>query len=331
MNQPVSRPWRRLAGALLGLMLAACAGSSAVAPVLPVGADGWAVAPARTRATGLGVPGGTIMAPGVRFMGAVRVLAGPRSPLHSLSDLKLLGDGRFVTVSDVGDLVTARVRLDRRGRLVGIADWRVRRLTDLDGSAIVEKERGDAEGLALIEGGDLLVSFERDHRIWNYGPLPAITARPTPVRLPDFPFATNDGVEGLASAPEGWVAAGESGGVWSCSPPGCRLVTPPPAALLTDADYRITGLDRDPAGPGWFVVQRSFTPPVDARARVRRMAPNGVLGPVLVELKLPGLTDNFEGVAAEPRGDGVRLYILSDDNFNPAQRTFMVAFDVPAE
>ena len=54
----------------------------------------------------------------------------------------------------------------------------------------------------------------------------------------------------------------------------------------------------------------------------------GALGPVLVELKLPGLTDNFEGIAAERRADGTRLYILSDDNANPAQKTLMLAFDV---
>ena len=64
------------------------------------------------------------------------------------------------------------------------------------------------------------------------------------------------------------------------------------------------------------------------RARVRRMAADGTLGPVLIELKLPGLTDNFEGIAAETRGDSVRLYILSDDNANPAQKTLMLAFDV---
>jgi hypothetical protein len=55
---------------------------------------------------------------------------------------------------------------------------------------------------------------------------------------------------------------------------------------------------------------------------------DGALGPVLVELKLPGLTDNFEGIAAEPHGEGVRLYILSDDNANPVQKTLMLAFDV---
>ena len=40
------------------------------------------------------------------------------------------------------------------------------------------------------------------------------------------------------------------------------------------------------------------------------------------------MTDNFEGIAAEARGEATRLYILSDDNFNPVQRTLLLAFDV---
>jgi hypothetical protein len=58
------------------------------------------------------------------------------------------------------------------------------------------------------------------------------------------------------------------------------------------------------------------------------MTADGALGPVLIELKLPGVTDNFEGIAAVAHGGGVRLYILSDDNGNPAQRTLLLAFDV---
>ncbi|WP_392354846.1 esterase-like activity of phytase family protein [Brevundimonas sp. LF-1] len=92
--------------------------------------------------------------------------------------------------------------------------------------------------------------------------------------------------------------------------------------------WRLTGLERDPRGGGWFAVERSWRPPFDVRARVRRMDAQGALGPALVELKLPGLTDNFEGIAAETRGDNVRLYILSDDNANPAQKTLLLAFDV---
>jgi hypothetical protein len=97
---------------------------------------------------------------------------------------------------------------------------------------------------------------------------------------------------------------------------------------VTDGDFRTTGLDRDPSGDGRFAVQRRFRPPLDVRAQVRRMGRDGALGPVLVELKLPGTTDNFEGVAAEARNGATRLYILSDDNLNPMQRTLLLAFDI---
>ncbi|MNJ62593.1 hypothetical protein D3C77_584390 [compost metagenome] len=113
--------------------------------------------------------------------------------------------------------------------------------------------------------------------------------------------------------------------MWDCSSAGCRVVVAP--ATPAD-DWRLTGLERDPGGDGWFSVQRWWRPPLDVRARVRRMDADGALGPVLIELKLPGLTDNFEGVAAERRAQGTRLYILSDDNANPAQKTLMLAFDV---
>ncbi len=135
-------------------------------------------------------------------------------------------------------------------------------------------------------------------------------------------------MEGLAVAPGGWRVSGEAGGVWDCAAARCTGVSTPPQTPIPDSEYRITGLDRDPSGAGWFVVQRLYRAPIDMRARVRRMAPDGTLGPVLIELKLPGTTDNFEGIAAETRNGRTRLYILSDDNFNPAQRTLMLAFDL---
>ena len=313
--------------ALAALTLAACA--SAVVTSQPwtttPEAEGWSATSVSTRAVGLGLPGGAALAKGVQYAGGVTLLAGTDSPLHSLSDLKLTGDGGFIAVSDGGDLVRGTLALDQNGRLIGLEGLRVRRLTLIDGTPISQKAEGDAEGLAITTGGDLLVSFERDHRIWNYGPLAALRARPEAVRRPDFPFAENGGMEGLAATGDGWRVAGESGGVWDCAV-RCMIVVPPETPI-PDSDYRITGMDRDPAG-GWFVVQRSYRAPVDVRARVRRMAQDGTLGPVLVELKLPGTTDNFEGIAVERRGAGTRLYILSDDNFNAVQRTMMLAFDV---
>lgn len=320
---------RRLAPALAGLLLGACAGAAAVIPPDPAGLSdaGWIPAAASARPVGLGLPGGARLADGVRFAGGLELVLDETSPLHSLSDLKLLDETAFVSVSDAGDLVRGRLRLDASGRLIGLEGLGVRRLTLTDGAPIVEKTDGDAEGLAIDARGDLLVSFERDHRIWNYGNPRRPASTPVPVRMPDPAFTPNAGMEGLAAGPAGWRVSGESGGVWDCTAVRCVVVIAPGTPVL-DSAYRVTGMDRDPSGEGWFVVQRSFSPPVDARARVQRMDREGTLGPVLMELKLPGTTDNFEGIAAHSREGATRLYILSDDNNNAAQRTLLLAFDI---
>lgn len=314
-----------LAAVAAALALSACA-TSVPAPVWTGGHAGWTAAEAEVRPIGLGIPGGAALANGVRFAGGVELVLDPGSPLHSLSDLKLVDDGDFVSVSDAGDLVRGRLRLDTAGRLAGVNSLRWRRLTLPDGSPIADKADGDAEGLFLGPDG-LAVAFERRHRLWAYGSLEAPT-RPTPLASPDIAFPLNDGMEGVAAAPGGWRVAGESGGVWDCAARGCRVVTAPSTEPTPDSDYRITGMDRDPGGDGFWVVERRFRPPVDVRGRIRRMAADGSLGPVLVELSLPSTVDNFEGIAAARHGDGVRLYILSDDNNNPHQHTLLLAFDV---
>ena len=335
---------RRLVAVVALLILSACAATATVAPPLS-GAPGWIASTASTRSVGLGLPGGARLADGVRFAGGVELVVDPASPLHSLSDLKLTGPDGFVSVTDAGDLVRGRLILDRDGDLAGLAALEHRRLTLRDGGPILDKADSDAEGLAVTHDGDLLVSFERDHRLWNYGPVDQPRAAPIAMLQPDFDFPLNDGMEAISITAERLCGdseiermmsrsrvclrvAGESGGVWECLPRDCFAQVPPPATRLADSDYRITGMDLDPLSGGWFVVQRSYSPPIDARARVRRMAWDGSLGPVLVELKLPGTTDNFEGIAAVSHGDGARLYILSDDNGNDAQRTLLLAFDV---
>lgn len=319
---------RRLLPALAALTLAACAGVTPVATIQSP-ASGWIPAEAGVRTVGLGLPGGARLAEGVIFAGGVELVLAQDSPLHSLSDFKIISGPEFVSVSDAGDLVRGALVRDDAGRLIGVAGLIYRRLTLTDGSPIAEKVDGDAEGLLITRGGDLLVSFERGHRIWNYGDVREPTSAPTPVRHPDFGFPLNDGMEGISSGiRDGWRVSAENGGVWDCTPRACTVVVPAPETPATDGEYRTTGMDRDEANGGYFIVQRSFAPPLDARAQVRRMAVDGSLGPVLVELKLPGTTDNFEGIAAVRNGATTRLYILSDDNNNAPQRTLLLAFDI---
>lgn len=317
-----------LATLALTMALTACASALPVAP--PALQDikaGWTPAAAAVRPVGLGLPGGAYLAEGVRFAGGIELVLDQDSPLHGLSDLKLIGQDGFISVSDAGDLVRGRLVLDQQGRLVGVAALRHRRLTLQNGAPITDKADGDAEGLALVDG-DLLVSFERDHRIWRYGPPDALTLHPQPVRHPDAAFPSNAGMEALSARPDGWRAAAESGGVWDCSPAHCQMLVAPPQTPPAVSAFRTTGLDRDPAGQGYFVIRRSWRRPIDLRAQVRRMGEDGALGPVLIELSLPGTTENFEGIAAVARDGSTRLYILSDDNRHRLQRTLLLAFDV---
>jgi hypothetical protein len=298
------------------IALAACAGVATTVP-LEMGEAGYPIR-IETRRVPLGV-GGAYLAPGVSYAGGLSLHG---TNLHGLSDLKLDGDQAW-TVSDFGTVVRFRIRLDARGRLVGADDAGMRRLIGTDGAVLQPKSAADAEGLALLDGA-VVISFERNDRIWSYGP--RALDLPTPLRRPDAAFPPNRGMEGLAAAPGGgWLALGEDGGAWVCDIAVCHAL--PNAPMVVTDGFRFTSADVDPAG-GWFILQRHYSPPFDMRGQVRRMAPDGTLGPVLISLRPPASVDNFEGLAAQSTPEGVRLYILSDDNANPLEKTLLMAFDV---
>jgi hypothetical protein len=308
------------AAALMGA--AACAAVATATPG-PVASPDHAIR-IEARAVPLGL-GGATLAPGVRYAGGL-VLRGPG--LHGLSDLKIeatpSADPRAWVVSDFGDLIRFTVRLDRNGRLAGADSAISRPLTGPDGGVLTPKANADAEGLALLPDGRVLVSFERDHRIWSYGT--GANARPVAVASPAVDLPENEGLEGLAAAlSAGWLALAEGGGVWLCE---ATCVTLGLSTLVPADGYRFTGADRDPAGDGWFVTERFYSPPLDMRVRVRRLSANGIMSEPLIQLRPPASVDNFEGIAAVATPTGTRLYLLSDDNANPLQKTLLLAFDV---
>lgn len=307
----------RTATALALMGVAACAAIATSIPGPITGPDHAIRMEARHVPLGLG---GATLAPGVSYAGGL-ILRGP--DLHGLSDLKTDGS-RAWAVSDFGALVRFTIRLDARGRLTSADNAVSRPLTGPDGAILAPKENADAEGLALLPDGRVLISFERDHRIWSYGV--GAAALPTRVSTPDVDFPDNQGIEGLAAGPDGrWLALGETGGAWLCDDDACEPLPKAPTAY--DDGFLTTGADVDPAG-GWFIVQRLFTPPLNMQARIRHMAPDGTLSEPLIELRPPASTDNFEGIAAVPTATGTRLYLLSDDNNNFVQKTLLLAFDV---
>jgi hypothetical protein len=300
--------------ALLGA--AACA---AVATTIPMPAGPDRAIRLEANRTPLGI-GGATLAPGVRYAGGLTLRG---TDLHGLSDLKIDGDRAWV-VSDFGHLIRFTLGLDQTGRLVSASDAVSRPLGGPDGTMLSASDGADAEGLAILPDGRVLIAFERNHRIWSYGP--GATARPVPVASPDVDLPSNGGFEGLSAAgPNGWLVLAEGGGAWVCAAACSGLGT----GRLTPADgYSFTGADRDPSGSGWFVVERLYRPPLTLRVRVRRLSAQGVLSEPLIALQPPASVDNFEGIAAVATPTGTRLYLLSDDNANPLQKTLLLAFDV---
>ena len=307
----------RAATSLALMGMAACAAIATSTPGPVTGPDHAIRMEARHVPLGIG---GATLAPGVTWGGGL-ILRGAN--LHGLSDLKIDGSRAWV-VSDFGDLVRFTIRLDSNGRLASADNAVNRPLTGPDGAVLAPKANADAEGLALLPDGRVLISFERDHRIWSYGS--GANERPVLVSTPRHPFEDNQGVEGLSPATDGkWLALGEAGGAWLCDETSCEPL--PDAPTSYDDGFLTTGADVDPAG-GWFIIQRLFVPPLNLQARVRHMAPDGTLSEPLIHLRPPASTDNFEGIAAVPTATGVRLFLLSDDNNTFVQKTLLLAFDV---
>jgi len=176
------RGWCR---ALLALFLARGSADPAAVTVRPV--------PLCSAAAPAGCPPPRAQAAGLlRFSGGL-LLESSRADFGGLSALRVgapapaagpiaAADAAalpFVAVSDDAVLVTGRLEHDGSGWLTGVAGVALAPLRGLDGHALSERdaETGlslrDAESLASTSdadplGGDLLVGFERLHRVWRY-------------------------------------------------------------------------------------------------------------------------------------------------------------------
>ena len=265
------------------------------------------------------------------YAGGVQLTTNQTARLHGLSDLKIKPDGTLMAVTDDGDILQAKLRLDANERLIGLTDAILKPLWDADGKPLQGKENADAEGFAILPSGDWLVSFERNHRVWRY---PYASDSVEDASHPRTLFSDNEGMEALspypAAAPDAYLVGGEEGEMWLC-----RLTTectPTPRQQPPSLDHGLTAIATFD-GPAIAVLYRAFDPVRGARSIVRilkeplRHRP----APQLLDsfsLEGPLTRDNFEGLALVRNAKGgARLYLLSDDNFSGSQRTLLMAFD----
>ncbi|MGE3511766.1 MAG: esterase-like activity of phytase family protein, partial [Vicinamibacterales bacterium] len=263
------------------------------------------------------------------YAGGLILTSADDSGFHDLSDLEVSADGWLVAIGDKGQFVRARLAFDDRGHLTGLTDLVASRLRGLDGAPLRDKQESDAEGLARLGNGDLLVSFEQQHRIWRY---PADGAPPQPVSSPAGPFSDNAGLEALSADPDRGpnaylVGAEESGQTWRCAidtacEPDVKVDLPPHfglVAIRTLPQHRRAWLLRAAIRGNSRITNAIAVRITDAD------------GQTLDEQRLqpPVTVDNLEGLSVVTRPDGtLRFYLVSDDNTPTlTQRTLLLAFD----
>ena len=233
-------------------------------------------------------------------------------------------------------------------RLSGIANGRTARLLGPGGKRFTGNHRQDAEGLSAYGAkglsGDLLVAFERRERILRYKfGRDGFKARPRTIRLPkDARKAKyNKELEAVARFGKGTRLPGtiialserfldSRGNIRGWLIGGKR---PGPIAIRRSDDFDVTDLAIMPDGDV-LVLERRFSIVTLAGMRIRRIAHNDIKrnalldGEVLLQANQPARTiDNMEGIAVHrsPSGE-LRITIISDDNFNPVQRTLLLQF-----
>ena len=269
------------------------------------------------------------------YKGGLQLRAGnPR--FGGFSGLGVSADGaRMVSISDRGMSLSANLSYDDRGNLNGITDTDIGALADLDGEGLVGKRWSDAEAMSPGVEGEIIVAFERDHRLWRYDP-GAINARA--LRPPDelSGLPGNGGIEALTLLNDGRlfaIAAGstdEDGSVaWVSKPDGWEVLI-----YLADNGFRPTGAATLPNGDV-LVLERFYTPRAGVRIRIKRVTARAIFagaevtGEIIADLRPPMSIDNFEGIDVRQGSDGETLvYLISDDNFNDDQRTLLLMFSL---
>lgn len=239
------------------------------------------------------------------------------------SGIEMFPDSTFLTISDRGHFFTAKL-LRENGEVSGV---------DFDTHTPILGSRGnpvsnrntDAEGLAVDAGGNLYISFESNHRIMRH--TTTLASATFVEKHPDFRgLQINSGLEALAIDPDGVLyALPERSGEMDRPFPLYRYDDEwsIPLTVPRRGEFLITGADFGPDGR-FYLLERDFTWLGGFLTRIRRFTIlDGALidEETLLETKA-GHLDNMEGISVWQDADGVtRLTLISDDNFNPLQRT----------
>ncbi|TNE35719.1 MAG: hypothetical protein EP347_12790 [Alphaproteobacteria bacterium] len=285
------------------------------------------------------------------YRGGVEIQS-PDENFGGLSGLLVSPDlDRFLAVTDKGAWVRGRLVIEQ-GKLKAVRDLELASIQDTDGDLLLgKKKKGDAESLTGIwsEGADnpsrVFVSFEQKHRIEEYDfGAQGFNARPKPRLLPKKvdKASHNSGLESvewdgteadnlLAFVEEPFKGKDTIAGWFIGKDDAFSL------KLVPHGSYKMTDLGRLPNGD-YLTLERRFSPIGGVGAEIRHLPAASITpgahldGEVLAQLAPPHSVDNMEGMSVRQDKEGrVLIFIVSDDNFNPLQRTILLMFELKDE
>lgn len=277
------------------------------------------------------------------------VVTSPDKRFGGWSGLRISADGRHIlSQSDESHFLRADLTYDAKGNLAGIEHGQLADMQDLDGKVMTGKE-GDAEGLALLTpdiNGPVAVSFERNHRIWEYDLSHGLDVKPTVVATPAEikKLGFNVGLESLVLLhPATLLAIGE---IPQLDPNGDHpaWLVPAPGAqgsferlsVKHHEPYEISDAALSPDGKHLYLLERHFYDLVRGLAIAVREVDASTISPgarldgeEIASFTMHENIDNMEGIALRtgPHGETL-IYIISDDNYNPVERTLLLMFEL---
>lgn len=278
----------------------------------------------------------TAIPPVQRRLGETEVLgvwqlASPNGHFGSYSALQRLEDGTLLAVSDTGRLL----RFAPPGRPAR------RPLLDF----WVEPGKGrlpapDVEALARDPvTGTTWAAYERRNTIERHDAAFRLTGRVAPAAMRGW--ARNSGAEAMVRLAGGrFIVLAEKSPAWLPeNPPGLLFPTDPVQGaepveftFAPPAGYRPVDMALLPDGRIMILLRtvRFGIPPVFS-AKLMVADPAAIrpgkawTGRVIADIAAPAPTDNYEGLAVESTGgSNVVLWLISDDNDVPYQRTLLL-------
>lgn len=283
----------------------------------------------------------------LRYRGGLLLTSADRR-FGGWSDLAVSADGgELLAISDEAHWLKARLSYGKSGDLTGLNGADIAPMVDLAGRPMAGKN-GDAEGLALERENDLsgpvVVSFERDVRIWRYDLSAGFASPPVNVPLGDWvrPLRLNSQLEAVTLVgPDFLLVFAESrlGGediraAFEAYPGKARASTRP-LSVIPHEPFSVTGAANAPGG-GIFILERRYSRIGGVGMELRHIAASELRegarlkGEVLANLSFQDANiDNMEGIAVRRGRNGeTLLYMISDDNFSPLQRTLLLMFEL---